>query len=85
MKCTVCEDSGWVCESHPRRLGKALTAAIATVLECRARLVTSDRKALRRGCQRASKPNWTRRAAGISLRQTASRTNPRFVMIKMRS
>jgi hypothetical protein len=54
MICTVCEDSGWVCENHPYLpWGRARTLANAAALACLAPDAIRAMPKYRRDCRKA--------------------------------
>jgi hypothetical protein len=67
MKCSLCEDAGWVCEIYrdkpwegPHACQCGAPGAPCTSLQC-------TNAATRGGCRAASKPRSTRTAGGIEL------------------
>jgi hypothetical protein len=67
MKCSLCEDCGWVCESHPGRPWEGERACTCGDAGARrARSATRATTNPHRGRRRGSGPNSTRRDGVIS-------------------
>ena len=77
MKCTLCEDSGWVCEAHPQMPGKASTPVSAEPPVCPVLGATSLLRASSPECRRGSIPSWIRMAGAIEKWETKF-VNARF-------
>jgi hypothetical protein len=68
MVCALCDNTGWVCETTPTRLGTATTAASAAVPECLASDAIRVIWSIRPGRRRARMWSSTRSAGAISER-----------------
>jgi hypothetical protein len=68
MKCSLCEDCGWVCETHPGRPWEGDHACACGVPALHARGVTCLMRTGRRGCRIVSRQTLTKKAGVISAR-----------------
>jgi hypothetical protein len=67
IKCTLCQDIGWVRESHPGKRGAGRTPVPATRPERHARDAISMMGTPRRACRRGSWSRSTRTVRGVEL------------------
>src|ERR1700754_1750126 len=69
MKCSRCEDCGWVCENHPERSWEGEHACTCGGAGMPCPRCNEPKGTRRRGCRRASRLSSTKRAGAISDRE----------------